>query len=374
MHAPTVILGAGIIGCAVAHELAARGRAVTLIDPRAEAEGATHASGGMLVPYVEAQEAGPMLQLGVRSLAMYDDFVAAVSEDDHHIEYRRDGSLQVAFTGEAVDALRAAAAQLERDGVAVEWADSIQLRRIEPGLSEEAQAGLLIRPHGLVAAAALTRALWRAAERHGARKLMARAIRVRPSAGAPIVDTTQGSIAADRVVIAGGAWSPQVVVEGDEPVPVRPIRGQLLVLAWSGDALERIVWGPRCYLVPWRNGMVLVGATAEDVGFDERTTVAGVHDLLDAAAEMLPGAWRAEFLGARVGLRPATPDGLPILGRSIAMPGVFYATGHFRNGVLLAPITAKLMAELVAEDREDPALRPFSPARFGGHDAKADTG
>jgi glycine oxidase len=359
-----VVIGAGIIGCAVAHELARRGFRVTVIDPRAEGEGATHASGGMLVPYIEAEESGPMLPLGVASLALYDEFVAAVADADHHVEYRRTGSLQVALTEEAVASLRSAAAHLRREGVPIEWAEGDAVRDLEPGLSNGARAGLLIRPHGLVAAAALNRALWRAAERHGATRMTTRAVRVLQSGGGVAVETPQATIAATNAVVAGGAWSPQVTIEGDPPLAMRPIRGQLLVLEWPSEPLRAIVWGPRCYLVPWQNRTLLVGATAEDVGFDERTTVAGVHDLLDAAAELVPDAWRAEFLGARVGLRPATPDGLPILGRSPAIDQVCYATGHFRNGVLLAPITARLIADLVEHGRDDALLEPFSPRRF----------
>ncbi|MGH9311685.1 MAG: FAD-dependent oxidoreductase, partial [Vicinamibacterales bacterium] len=142
------------------------------------------------------------------------------------------------------------------------------------------------------------------------------------------------------------------------------VRGQLLRLAWPRAPLARIVWGPRCYLVPRRDGTLLVGATVEEVGFDERATVAGVRDLMDAACEILPDAWRAGFKEARVGLRPATPDGLPVIGRSPGLDGVLYATGHYRNGVLLAPITAALVADLVLEGRTDPILDAFSPGRF----------
>jgi glycine/D-amino acid oxidase-like deaminating enzyme len=122
-------------------------------------------------------------------------------------------------------------------------------------------------------------------------------------------------------------------------------------------------------LIPWQDGTLLVGATLEDVGFDLRNTVAGVHDLLNAATELVPATWNAAFLGARAGLRPATPDDLPILGQSAAAPGLFYAAGHYRNGVLLAPITARLIGDAMLEGREDHLLRHFSPDRFGGVDA-----
>jgi len=146
---------------------------------------------------------------------------------------------------------------------------------------------------------------------------------------------------------------------------VRPVRGQLLSLAWRGAPLRRVTWSSRCYMVPWDDGTVLVGATVEEVGFDERATAAGVRDLLDAACDLAPSARAAGFNGARVGLRPATPDDLPAIGRSRAAANVMYATGHYRNGVLLAPLTAKLVADAMLDDRIDPLLASVDPSRFG---------
>ena len=134
-------------------------------------------------------------------------------------------------------------------------------------------------------------------------------------------------------------------------------------LRWQGPPLTHILWGPDCYVVPWEDGTVLVGATVEDVGFDERATAAGVRDLLDAVCELLPDAWHASFTEARVGLRPATADGLPIIGRSERNPRLVYATGHYRNGVLLAPLTAHLVADLMMGAGEDPILRSVRPGR-----------
>jgi glycine/D-amino acid oxidase-like deaminating enzyme len=145
---------------------------------------------------------------------------------------------------------------------------------------------------------------------------------------------------------------------------VQPVRGQLLRLAWNGRPLSHVIWGKDCYVVPWQDGTVLVGATVENVGFDERTTAAGVRDLLDAVCDLLPEAWGAGFIEARAGLRPATSDGLPLIGRSRQTAGLVYATGHFRNGVLLAPLTASIVADLVLEEREDPALRLTAPDRL----------
>ncbi len=149
------------------------------------------------------------------------------------------------------------------------------------------------------------------------------------------------------------------------PPPVRPVRGQLLHLRFASPPLSRVVWGAAAYLVPWVDGSVLVGATVEDAGFDDSVTVAGIRGLLDAAVELLPAAQFAAFTDARAGLRPATPDELPIVGRSSTMPGVYYATGHYRNGVLLAPLTAVMIADLVLEGRERAELSLVRPDRFG---------
>src|SRR5437588_839787 len=170
------------------------------------------------------------------------------------------------------------------------------------------------------------------------------------------------AVNAVNVVLAAGAWTNRI--EGVRTPPLRPVRGQLLQLGWHGHPLSTIIWGPECYLVPRTDGSVLVGATVEDAGFDERTTTAGVRDLLDAACELLPEGWGATFLDARVGLRPATPDELPVIGSDPNVRGLVHASGHYRNGVLLAPITARLIADLVIDGKEDAVPAAFRPARF----------
>jgi glycine oxidase len=155
-----------------------------------------------------------------------------------------------------------------------------------------------------------------------------------------------------------------VQIENVAAVPVRPVRGQLVQLESPAPLLRHVIWGPDCYLVPWADGTLLVGATSEDAGFDERATAAGVRDLLEAVCELVPHAWQAGFTGVRVGLRPATPDELPIVGASARLPGLVYATGHYRNGILLAPLTARLVAALILEEHADP-VPELSPQRFG---------
>lgn len=354
-----MIIGAGVVGCAIARELGARGVLSTVIDGRPVGGGATQASAGMLAPYVEAHDPGPLRALAVRSLDLYDDWIAAVTlESAVEIEYRRIGTLEIAFDP-------AHAADLRRHtrpaGVATEWLDADAARLAHPALC--AIEGALMTPtHGYVAAAQLTAALARAAERHGATFVRAAVHRIERQGSTWRVSTAAGNWEAQTVVVAAGAWGGAIA--GVPMPPLRPVRGQLLHLGGPSRPLSTIMWGPDCYIVPRADGTVLVGATVEDAGFDERVTAAGVRDLLDAACELLPGEGGATFLDARVGLRPATPDELPVLGADSRHPGIIHASGHYRNGVLLAPITAQLIGDLIAEGKRDPCLDGFMADRF----------
>jgi glycine oxidase len=363
-----VVVGAGIVGCAIAHELARRGVSVVVTDMRAAGMGATQASAGILAPYIEAAEGSALLELTVRSLALFDDFVGSASADSGiAVPYRRTGTLDVALDDRGMEALRETARVLARRRVAAHILDRAGVHEHEPHLSDDVLGGLFIPTHGFVAASELTRALAAAARRRGAQIIEHGAVRCIARDGDGLtVETDRGSLSGDTVVMAAGSWSGSIAIEGVVPsMPLRPIRGQLLRLGWVGAPLRRVIWSPHCYLVPWDDGTVLVGATAEDVGFDERTTVAGVSGLLDAARALMPDAANAAFLGARVGLRPASSDELPIIGASSIVPNLIYATGHYRNGILLAPLTANLVADALVDGRMDPLLAPLSPRRFG---------
>jgi glycine oxidase len=363
-----VVVGAGIIGCAVAHELARRGARVTVLEAREPGQGATQASAGVLAPYIEAHEGSPLLDLTVRSLDLYDAFVTrTVADAGAAVAYRRTGTIDVATSEAEVAALQARATMLSRRGVPALLLDAAGTRVEEPLVGEGAIGSLQIEAHGFVAAADLTRALVAAARRYGAQLIEpSRVRRISGRSGDMIVETDRGSLTSNAVVLAAGSWSGEIAVDGvSMRVPVRPVRGQLLLLGWTGTPLRRVTWSSRCYLVPWDDGTLLVGATVEEAGFDERATVAGVRDLLEAVSDLIPHAWAAAFRGARVGLRPATTDGLPVIGASSVLPNLMYATGHYRNGVLLAPLTAKLVADAMLDNVADPVLRLVSPSRFG---------
>jgi glycine oxidase len=359
---PVLIVGAGVIGTAVACELTARGIACALVDDRDPGGGATQASAGMLAPYVEAHENGPLLDLGVRSLALYDEWIARLTRDAGvDVEYRRVGTLEIALDADHAAELRAAGA---RDtGVTRTWLEPTAARTRHVALGSI--AGALFTPtHGYVAARQLTAAQAAAAVKGGATFHRGRVTRIERDREAFRVITSTSPLTARRVVLAAGAWGPDIELVGSTSPPLRPVRGQLLHLGWRGQPIETIIWGPECYIVPRTDGSLMVGATVEDVGFDERATAAGVRDLLDAACDLLPGGWGATFLTVHVGLRPATPDDLPVIGPDERIPGLIHAAGHYRNGVLLAPVTARLIADWIVDEKRDPSFDILNAGRF----------
>ena len=368
MSRDIIVVGAGIIGCAVTYELARRGASVELVDERPGGFGATQASAGILAPYLETRETNPLLALTTRSLELYDELVAAVSADSGAaFDYQRTGTIDVALDAAELSRLQQTADVAAARGLHAELLDRAAARRHEPYLTDSVIGALAIATHGFVAAADFTRALVKASARRGARIAdPCRVRRIVTTKSHVVVDTDRGARRAHAVIVAAGCWSGGIDIEGaSAAIPVRPVRGQLLHLAWNGPPLRRVTWGGRCYLVPWSDGTLLVGATVEEAGFDERATVAGVRDLLEAACDLVPRAWTASFQTVRVGLRPGTPDALPVIGPSDRDARVMYATGHYRNGVLLAPLTARLVADALLDQRIDPLLEAVSPRRFG---------
>jgi glycine oxidase len=351
-----IVVGAGIIGCAVARELAVRGVSCTVIDDRPVGGGATRASAGMLAPYVEAHGGGPLLDLAIRSLDLYPDWIPSVRrESDVEIDFGLIGTLEVALTADR-------AAEIRRAGRAHGgWLEPADVAHTYPQLRPTAGA-LSNEKHGYVDALQLAIALARAASRAGATFERARVLAVSEHSGGLRVTTTAGIREASDVVLAAGAWTNAIDVV--RTPPLRPVRGQLLQLEWQGWPLQTIIWGPDCYVVPRCDGSVLVGATVEEAGFDERTTEEGIRCLRDAAADLLPMTRDLRLIEARVGLRPATPDELPVIGPDPIVAGLFHAGGHYRNGVLLAPITAKLIGDLILDGKRDRGLDAFSPGRF----------
>jgi glycine oxidase ThiO len=358
MKQSVVVVGAGVIGCAIARELVLGGAACTVVDPRPAGGGATQASAGMLAPYVEAHAGGPMLDLCVRSLDLYDAWIAGLRLEGAAVEYRRIPTFEIALSDDTAEALR---------GGHGEWLASEDVAREVPDLAPTAGA-LRNDRHGYVDPRQLTTALADSARTHGAAFVEGRVDRIDRRGETLTVDVGSMTLTADAVVLAAGAWANRI--HGVRTPPLRPVRGQLLVHRGGLETASRnarvpaILWGPGCYIVPReRSSGLLIGATVEDAGFDERPTETAAATLFGAASALLDLA-RRDCGEIRVGLRPATPDELPVIGDDPQCAGIFHASGHYRNGILLAPITARLVADQIAAGHREAALDHFNVARF----------
>ena len=351
----------------MAWELASRGAAVSVFDAREPGFGATQASAGMLAPFTEVRASGPFESLCIEGLEVYDDFVARLRrETDAAFEFTRCGSLELALddAGLGAPAPRARpGARRGRPRAPNGWNRPRSPGR-QPGLSPEVRGGLLLAGQGRVAPADFTSAMVAAARRAGAAVTAGAPVsRLARSGGGYEVHAGGSRVRADVVVMSAGSWVGRIDI-GEPVAPgVRPIRGQVLLLRPRVPVTSRILWGPRCYLVPRADGCLLVGATVEDVGFDESTTIAGLSGLMQAAIELVPALADAALVEVRAGLRPVTRDELPVIGARAGEPGLVYAAGHYRNGALLAPITARIVADAVLDGRRHPALDALGPDR-----------
>ena len=359
------IAGAGVVGCSIAYELARRGATVRVLDPRGVGQGATQASAGILAPAIEGRSP-ELLKLLACSRNMWDGFVSRLQNDSgSSIEYERTGTLQVALDDDQSAEIVRTADRLAAMNAAHELLTAARAVDMEPSLTNRVRRALIVPGDGYVAVGPLVAALARAASARGVVFDADRVLTVHGSTSGAYVVTETNTIESDAVIVAAGSWASDLMDGTLRPAPVRPIRGQLVRLRQQPERLSHVIWGPRCYLVPWRDGSVLVGATVEDVGFDERATSAGVRELLDASRELVPALESASFEEVRVGLRPMASDELPVIGPSSSLPRVFHALGHYRNGVLLAPLTASLVADLVLEGRARDELALLRPGRVG---------
>lgn len=353
-----------MIGCTVAWRLARRGCPVVLLEADQPGQHASSAAAGMLSPLKEAEEPGPFLQLGLRSLDRYPAFVEAVEGSSGvGVGYRRDGRLDIALDDDGAAALRRHRDHQADAGFDSQLLEPAEIRRLEPAIGPDAVLGLATEHDHQVDARQLMRALWIALHREGVQ------VRTGTRADAVLMEGERANgvrlhdgerIDADAVVIAAGAWSGQITVP--RPIQTHPVRGQIVVLRTIPAVLHRSTWGPGFYLVPRTDGRVLVGSTMEEVGFRPEVTAGAVQHLLSLATRAVPSLEDAAVEGFQVGLRPASPDGYPVIGPDPDARGLVWATGHLRNGILLAPETAEMVAATILEGQ---AAEPrFDPGRF----------
>jgi len=360
-----LIVGGGAIGCALARELAGRGRRVTLLDRGQAGEEASAAAAGLISPQSDFRDPGPLFELALESRGLYPEWTRSLEEETgQEVGYRRTGLLRCAFDEREEAGLAGFSWQRQR-GLAVEPLDAGSLSsRAGAPLAPDVRAGVFFPDEGAVDPRRLTKALLLAARARGVEVREGEAARRFWIEGVRClgVEVEGGRLGAEYVVDAAGAWAgfDQTL---PFPVPIEPVRGQIVELDLGPAAPRTCLHSEAVYLVPRADGRVLVGSTLERVGYRKEVTAGVVEKLIDSAARLLPAVRSARFVTAWAGLRPGTPDNLPVLG-ACAVEGLLFAAGHYRNGILLAPITARLLADRLTGGAAR-NLDSFAVSRFG---------
>ena len=362
------IVGGGIIGCALAYTLAKAGTQVAVFEQERVGGQARVAAAGILGSGVDGDLNDHAHNLAVQSARLYPEFAAALeAATGLDATYTRSGALSVVFGERQADFLSKRAQDLAERGERVAWLDAAALRRAEPLVNTDARGAVLFHDDAHVYAPQLMHVLTLAAVAQGVKIHEYAPVHGFVTAGDAIIgiQTATGTVHAERVVLTAGAWTRALGDRLGITLPLQPTRGEVMVLETYDRPLQRVVSGAGGYLAPKQDGRIVVGATEEDAGFARENTAAGVAFLIKVLQRLAPGlaATRIHHLG--VGLRPTPGDGVPLLGPVTRRPGLWVAAGHHRNGILLAPITARLMANALLHDDLAP-LQPFSPDRFAG--------
>ena len=400
-----VIIGGGVIGLSIARQLALRGlRHLTVIERGEFGKEASWAAGGILAPQVEADRADDFFELASASRDLYPAFARALQDETGiDVQLEQTGTLYVGFTEADEHEMRRRFAWQTRAGLRVEWLGGEEVRHLEPNLSAHVRCALRFADDWQVENRGLTEALVKANKKLGVQLIAnceIRSVRIENgrvtgiesghsisvplSAGGeglgerfalPVTPTpprlrggesARTFIDTPVVVIAAGAWTSEIKTSkpNSSAVEIQPVRGQMLCFQNEPPLARHVIYSSRGYLVPRRNGRLLAGSTSEHVGFDKQVTDEGTASIKSMAFEIAPGLESAAIVDSWAGFRPHAPDDLPVLGPAGDVDGLFYATGHYRNGILLAPITAEIIAEAVINRESSRFFESFSPDRF----------
>lgn len=360
-HYDVIVVGGGVIGGAIAYYLTRKQKRVLLLEREQIASGTSQAAAGMLGAQSEMKEAGPMFRLALQSRAMFPELAEELKElSGIDIELVMQGMLKVACSLEQAEQFQAITEQQRQAGEAAQWLSTAAARCIEPLLSEHIYGAMHLPDEGQVLAPNLNRALIQAAIRLGAavseytevHSLIVEQERVLG------VKTAHGAIFAQQVVLAAGVWSKELLLQAGVQLDLYPVKGECFSVTGNTAQLGTTVFSEDCYLVPKQGGRIIVGATMQERSYDRTVTVAGMHQLLSRAVDLVPSLTAMRIEKTWAGLRPQTPDGLPILGAVPGRAGLYIAAGHYRNGILLSPITGKAMAELLDEQGSDLIIKP----------------
>jgi glycine oxidase len=360
-----VIAGGGIIGASIALELASAGQRVALFDANEPGKEASWASAGMISPAPENPGMIPFVPISLASVALYPRFIENVEDlSGIDVGYRKDGSIDALLEGDIKEELSTVIALQHGVGLRAEALSAQQAREMEPALSEEIAAAIFRPDEASVNTRAFTDAVLQAAQRKGVQIFAGNGAKaIWKEAGrcnGLILDN--GKVEAKSTIIAAGCFSARI--DGVAPyAPVFPAKGQMMALRCDSVKIKRVMWLEHTYLVPRSDGKIVAGSTIERGGFDHDVTAGGVKKILDEAIKLAPGLEKARIEETWAGLRPDSPDHLPILGPT-DIEGLLIATGHFRSGILLAPITARLMRDWICSQKVSVDWERFSPLRF----------
>jgi glycine oxidase ThiO len=364
-HPDVLVVGGGVIGTAVARSLAGCGASVELLDDGTRPGAASSASAGMLAPFAGLKPDDPVLPLKIRGRDLYRDLASELREEtgiDVHLWTQ--GVLHIALTEAEANAARGALAWQRQMSLVTDWLDAEDLHRRAPGVSRKALGALLAAEDGSLDPVALLEALRASATNRGVQITPGQRVQslVRDRDGVSGVLTSSGSRGAGAVVIAAGCWSGKI---GGMPRPltVEPIRGQLIALDWPAGEPSAVAFSGHSYIVR-RGNEAIVGSTTEYAGFEPSVTPDGVTSLQDLAGALYPALDGKPVKRKWAGLRPGSPDGNPLIGRDPEVRGLWYATGHGKSGILLAAVTAEIMADLWCEQPIEIDLNGVDPARF----------
>ena len=376
-----IVVGGGLIGAAIAFELAWEELDVILLDRQEPGLEASWAAAGMISPAPDAPEAAPLVSFALESHKLYPGFVSAISQaSGKAVEFRECGALEIFFSPDGESERDNRIAGIRRHGIAADAIAISEALRKEPFLNDASRAAEWIPDEAYVDPREMTRTTLAAAKNSGAeiRKgtevisiltkrnscdgvLTAKSNAIK----AGRVDVKSGErVLGKRIVMAAGSFTGSI--GGMERyAPTHPVRGQMVALQGEGGGLRCIIRSRHGYVVPRQDGRIVAGSTLENVGFEKRVTPRGITGILKAATELVPSLEGAAIVETWSGLRPGTPDGLPIIGPT-DVDGLFIATGHYRNGILLAPATAKCIREWIVEGKTSSPVENFSPMRFAG--------
>ena len=364
-----VIIGGGVIGLAIARELALnRVGKVMLIERSQPGREASFAAAGMLAPQAEADAADDFFRLCCRSRDLYPPFAQSLlDETGIDVELDQTGTLYCGFSEHDQEELDRRFDWQTRSGLLVEKLTAREARELEPHVAENVGGGLRFPRDIQVENRRLLTALKTANERSAVTLVTNTEVTsLRVEQGKVVgVATSAGFIGSRNVVIAGGAWTSRIGI-GNVAAPIRiePVRGQMICFEPAAAIARHVIYSPRGYIVPRRDGRLLAGSTTEEVGFDKSVTEMGVESIRSRAVEISPRISGLPVTDSWAGLRPRAPDCLPVLGAAPETKGLFYATGHYRNGILLAPLTGELITRLIADNVVLPELAAFAPDRF----------